>query len=140
MSGSENNLQLHLPSVELGDAGEYICRVTLGDGTVVGPSSAGTLTVLELSAIDAPSDQFVLLNSTATLNCSFPGALTTWFRNGMVVPEGVVRSANLSNEGQYMCNLYSPAHSARIEMTVMLHVICESLHVLFPDQHTPRIN
>ena len=46
MSGSENNLQLHLPSVELGDAGEYMCRVTLSDGTVVGPSSAGTLTVL----------------------------------------------------------------------------------------------
>jgi len=46
MSGSENNLQLHLPSVELGDAGEYMCRVTLNDGTVVGPSSAGTLTVL----------------------------------------------------------------------------------------------
>jgi len=58
----------------------------------------------------------------------------------MVVPGGVVRSANLSNEGQYTCNLYSPAHNTRIEMTVMLHVIREYLHVLFPDQHTPRIN
>ena len=41
-----DNLQLLIDSVELQDAGEYTCRANLSDGRTIGPTSAGTLTVL----------------------------------------------------------------------------------------------
>ena len=40
------NLQLLIDSVDLQDTGEYTCRANLSDGRTIGPTSAGTLTVL----------------------------------------------------------------------------------------------
>ena len=78
--------------------------------------------------INAPRDQYALLGSPASLNCSYPGAFTAWKRNNTTI-SGNISSANISVEGRYTCDLYVPANEASIQMIIFLHVIgkCETL-------------
>ena len=72
--------------------------------------------------INAPRNQYALLGSPASLNCSYPGAFTAWKRNNTTI-SGNISSANISVEGQYTCDLYVPANEASIQMIIFLHVI-----------------
>ena len=54
-------------------------------------------------AINAPRNQYVLLGSPTSLNCSYPGAFTTWKRNNITI-SGSISSANISDEGWYTCD------------------------------------
>ena len=77
-----------------------------------------------LEPTSEPREQYALLGSPASLNCSYPGAFTTFKRNNTTI-SGSISSANISDEGRYTCDLYVPANEASIQMTIFLHVIGE---------------
>ena len=77
----------------------------------------------------APSNQYILYGSNATLNCSYADngvvAVPTVERDDVIVVGKQITGANLADEGEYECDIFLPQHQASTGVPFTVHVIGE---------------
>ncbi len=80
------------------------------------------------SAIDAPRVQVAVEGTATQLNCSYPGGIPTWTRDGVTV-DGSFTAVSAADEGEYVCDIYliGPLGGISTQVPVMLYVVGKSL-------------
>lgn len=138
-------LQLRVDPVQLVDQGHYTCRAELPNQPHLAAVSAGTLTVLgkvcyfevpsqvissayAAGDINVPRVQVAIEGTRTQLNCSYPGGIATWTKNGVEV-RNVFSAVTAADEGEYVCDIYRFDERISTQVPVMFYVVGESLHV-----------
>ena len=80
--------------------------------------------------VNVPRRQVAIAGSSAQLNCSYPGGLITWRRNGSEVEDGRISPVTIADEGEYVCDIYVWDYAVSTRVTVMLYVVGKSLPLL----------
>ena len=80
--------------------------------------------------IDAPSDQYAIIGTNYTLECSIPydNVFTSWMVNGGY-STGVIVNAAFSDEGTYTCSLFLSEFALRLEKDVQLHIFGKEIKI-----------
>lgn len=65
------------------------------------------------------------MGTSGSLNCSYPGGLTTWRAPDDSAISGSFSQASVADEGLYTCDIYhyEPGPRANINIPVMLYVV-----------------
>jgi hypothetical protein len=121
-----DSIMLDVGSAQLSNVGPYTCQVVFTDSTSIS-ASMGTLTVVELTLITAPPNQYVVEGEDISLECSFDNTnlvygtvIITIRRGGQTT--SVINSAAVDDEGEYACDISLISHDSSTQVPIILHV------------------
>lgn len=94
------------------------------------PPPSNSTCYIDPSSIQAPAQQYALLHSNTTLNCTTTFSDTsiiiiTWMKNATNPVSNQIINVDLTHEGHYMCEVYLGHVGLTMKKNVTLYVIGE---------------